>query len=290
MNDDWQLIGKDSDGTDGWSVNFDPAQLADIENSFLYIEAYDGFNNNGGVMMMIEGYGEGDPQSQLLGPNGTIQSTLVNLFWSANEPVTGISHFDIQVQENNDGVWKTLVNGLSGYLRQFAYFGAAGSAYKFRMQAVDFNGKEEGFADAEISVNLVGCSEDAFEASNEDTLNNAINLPLSTHQSHNFCGTGDQDWVKFDAVAGIEYMILAAAQGDTTAVNMNVYTNNGSTKHSTYSTTLYGNNSILFWTAPTTETVYLQLLPPDERLAGNDVAYKLWVGEPNRVFLPVIDR
>lgn len=290
LNASWQLIGTDTNGTDGWSVDFDAQQITNIVNSALYMEAYDVFNNHSGVMMVVDGYGEGDPQSQLLGPNGTIQSTLVNLFWSANEPVTGISHFDIQVQENG-GAWQTLVNGLSGYLRQFAYFGAAGSAYKFRMQAVDFSGSEEGFpAAAELSVSLQGCSEDAFEASNEDTLNNAVNFTLSTHQSHNFCGTGDQDWVKFDAVAGTEYMILAAAQGDTTAVNMNVYTNNGSTKHSTYSTTLYGNNSILFWTAPSTETVYLQLLPPDERLAGNDVAYKLWVGEPNRVFLPVIDR
>ncbi len=284
----WKLIGSDSNGADGWSVYFNPAVLTQVKNSMFYIEAYDVFNNQSGALLVVDGFGEGgNPVSALTPFNGTLSTTLVNLTWWANDSVAS---FDIQSQVNGAD-WQNLVSGIPGGTRQYVYFGSMGNSYNFRIRAVDFSGVVEDYpANPEVLVTINNCTPDSFEASNEDTLANAVNLPLNTNQTHNFCQTTDVDWVKFNAVAGEKYMIAATAQGSTTAVNIDLYTMSGTRLTASAQPTAYGKSTALVWQAQVTETVYVQLQPPDNRLAGDAVVYRVWVGEPQQVFLPVIGR
>lgn len=284
----WKLIGSDQDGNDGWSVYFNPANLTQVKNSMFYVEAYDAFNNFNGAMVVLEGFGVGgNPQSQLYSFTGNLSSTLVNLNWSASD---NIASFDLQTQINGSN-WENLASGIPGYMRQYIYFGNMGSSYNFRIRAVDFSGIVEEYPlNPEVSVTINNCSPDSFEVLNDGSIANAVNLPFETPQIHNFCQTGDVDWVKFNAEAGKKYMIVATAAGSTTAVNIQVYTDGGTKASASFQPSAYGKSSALIWEANVNETLYVRLAPPDTRLAGDAVVYQLWVGEPDEVFLPAIRR
>ncbi|MAT44221.1 MAG: hypothetical protein CL609_17970 [Anaerolineaceae bacterium] len=288
INSNWNLISSDTVGSDGWTANFNPALLTTVKNSMLFVEAFDLNNNHAGVLMVIDGFGTGEPQSQLNPLNGEQKTTLLNLTWWANNPISGIKAFDIQVQENG-GAWQDLVSGLSGALRRYIYFGNMGNSYNFRIRAIDYNDQTEAYPDnPEVSVKVNSCSSDSFESDNE--LANAVYLPLKTYQSHNFCQTNDVDWIKFDVEAGKKYMILAVADGSTAAVAIQLYTDDGIKSAADITPLDYGMSSTLFWTAEVNETIYARLQPPDSRLAGDDVKYRIWVGEPSQTFLPLTTR
>ncbi len=295
INAAWQLIGTDTDGTDsaGWAMNFNPTLITNVNNSMLYIQATDTNNNQRGALLVIEDFGSGLPLSILnpLSPNQ--YTTLINLTWWANNPINGIKSFDIQMKKSPNTYWEDLVKDLPGTLRQYTYFGQMNTSYQFSIIAKDYNNQIEPLSDqdkGETAVFIQTCSADSFESSGDNQIGSAKYLAEGTYQAHNFCPVDDVDWIKFDAQAGIRYMVLAIADGSTSAINMQLYKDGGVISGAAASSAAYGVSSAVFWDATANETIYVRLQPTDSRLAGNDVKYRIWVGESNEIFLPLTTR
>lgn len=76
---------------------------------------------------------------------------------------------------------------------------------------------------ANIEENFDASAQDAFE--NDDTCAQAKAIdPNGTVQAHTFHQTNDEDWVKFDAIAGMRYQIVGNIPISSTAdVSLEIY-------------------------------------------------------------------
>ena len=63
----------------------------------------------------------------------------------------------------------------------------------------------------DLSVLASACAPDGFEE--DDTVNQAVALPLNTVQTRSFCPAGDQDWVKMELTADQIYVIKTSNLG-----------------------------------------------------------------------------
>jgi len=70
--------------------------------------------------------------------------------------------------------------------------------------------------------------DDAFEV--DDTAGQATVLLAGVWQAHNFNKDGDEDWVKFEVIAGRKYTVSATHLDDTVDTVMELYGPDGSTK------------------------------------------------------------
>jgi hypothetical protein len=286
----WVLLGSDTNGSDGWSALFDVAKYEPVLNGWLYAQAFDGAGNQHGVLRIVKGYDLSVPSTTLTPINSPLATTYIPLRWTTNVPSSSIAYYDLQYQVNGSD-WQDLKLKIPGSQTTYNFLGEMGKSYSFRVRSVDLSGNVEPYPDGTKSVVLITtCSVDSNEANNVPT--SATTLPINTSQSHNFCGTGDVDWVKMAVEGGNPYMVFVSSRGGGASMNVEVYKNNGTTLVKTYPATVFGQSQVVTFDAETNDTYYLKITPIDPKLAGNDVKYTVWYdkGTPSFVYMPVINR
>jgi murein DD-endopeptidase MepM/ murein hydrolase activator NlpD len=286
----WVLLGSDTNGSDGWSAFFDVANYEPVLNGWLYARAIDGAGNQYGVLRIVKGYDLSVPSTTLSPITSPRATTYIPLRWTTNVPSSSINYYDLQYQVNGSD-WQDLQLKIPGSQTTYNFLGEMGKSYSFRVRAVDLSGNVEPYQDGSKSIVVINtCSLDSNESNN--SVSSATILPITTSQNHNFCGTGDVDWVKMAVEGGNPYMVFVSSLGGGASMNVEVYKNNGTTLVQTYPATVFGQSQVVTFEAETNDTYYLKITPIDPKLAGNDAKYTVWYnkGTPSFVYMPVINR
>jgi hypothetical protein len=289
LNGTWISLGSDTDGSNGWTANFNPANYPPVEGGMLYAHAYDKNNNQKGKLLIAQGYDSGVPTSQLNPLPASSETTLISLSWSGSDPQGLLKSFDLQVQING-GTWQNLQSDIPASQTSMFYLGETGKTYGFRIRAVDQNNNIEAYTTtAEATTAIQACSADGFEPSDNASSTSSA-LAVSTTQNHNFCPQNDVDWVKMDVLAGTKYMFAAASKGGGASMNLKLYASNRTTLLVEKLATNFNQSNTILYTPTVSQTVYLQITPFDNRLAGNAVQYSIWFGEGSTFYFPIIRR
>lgn len=288
----WQVLGSDTDGSDGWSFDFDPGSLADQSGLAFSIAAYDRAGNGSPAAAWHLTLDRTSPQSALAALPPVSASTVLHLEWSASDNLAGLDHFDLQVQVEN-GSWQDAISNIPGSQRQIFYIGAPGKLYAFRLRAVDKAGNTEAYPLSGESVTLIPdsiCSTlDAFEVDNTSAQAQPVSL-LPARQSHTFCSGSsldDQDWLRLEAQVGKTLVIYAHPISIETSIRLRLYAHNGTTLLAEAVPSSYGQTTLLRWVPQSTGTVYLQTTHPQTGASGSSLAYLLYLGI-RPVYLPFI--
>lgn len=112
--------------------------------------------------------------------------------------------------------------------------------------------------------------------------------PSSTPQPHNFCADplnvslGDQDWLRFSAVAGGKYQLVTTGLGPNSDPVLELYAGDGVTALGKNDDAGGGRSATLAFTATTPGTYFVRLRQYNSNINGNDTNYhvQLFATEP----------
>jgi len=201
-----------------------------------------------------------------------------------------LDHFTLQYNPDGAG-WRDWLSILLPSIHQAWFVGGFGHQYAFRLNATDRSGNVSAFSGANTTIKVT-CQKDSYEDGAGDNIQaNAKPILVGTGQSHNFCGTGDSDWVTFTAVAGKSYLIFARpGTGSPAAPVLSLYTSSGTPVNGLHQANPTGlaQGGVILWTAPASGTYAVNAHSLDPAVAGTGVTYLLTVAENYPVILPVI--
>ena len=108
-------------------------------------------------------------------------------------------------------------------------------------------------------------------------------------QEHNACHLDDVDWYLFQAIQGDHLLIGAIQKAGGAAMRMEIYDSDLTMLISTEATG-FDRSAFLRWTVPADGLYYLKLNPIHPGIAGTDADYRVWQGQAQEFYLPVIAR
>lgn len=153
--DYWHEIGWDTDGSNGWSIDWNAAGVSDQRNVNFFVYAYDyAINYNWSA--------SNDNILDRTAPSSSVQAlpqsspTSFNVHWSGNDATSGIEWYDVQYQKDSGSwqPWKVATASTSAI-----FHGEEGHVYGFRSRSRDLAGHLEGWpaiADAQTQVRSSG--------------------------------------------------------------------------------------------------------------------------------------
>ena len=298
-NAGWVKLGTDSTPSDGWTFDANPAAYGSVQGAAVYIQAV---SHTGGVRGSVVWDLTQDlslPTSQLLGLPAQVNSTAVQLNWTASDAQNDIARFDVEFQRNSGSGfsgWQAWTGQtIQGYQRSAWFVGAPGSSYRFRIRAVDRGNHIEAYPDTfEAATSLAAnCQPDPNEKG--QTADNP--LPLTFGQISpllNICrsaqaGTDDVDWLTFDAQAGQKLLLMVAPRSGGPKLAVSLYSDT-SEYLGTYQSSDYGIGVNIQFTAPRRATYYVEVKPAHAGLFGSEMSYQAWFGTGTLLYLPEIYR
>ena len=291
----WTKVGEDWNGTDGWSVIFDPTHEVNGKGGAFYSQVFDGSGNwtsasSWSIQTDINQLPPPVPTSMMLTLPAESDINSVLLQWNATDVGSGIASYEFQIQENG-GAWVDWkpVNGVKPTDRSVWFIGEPGKSYGFRMRVVDAIGtKEEYTAEAEAVVNLKACTAgvDGFEVDNIGMTAKNIQAGAD-RQNRTFCAQNDEDWVKFTLQPGELFFINALPLSPSAAVVLTIFDEAGNPLAEQFPTQL-GQPSALRWMAPDSQTYYLKMRNFNPLIAGDGVKYQVWIDQGIQVFVPMM--
>lgn len=293
-NSEWVWLGADNDGRDGWSWDFSTSSLPDQRGGAFYIWAFDWVGNWTGAGVWNLGIDRTQPTASIsVSPMyGDAPFRDFNVWWYADDNLSGTAAYDVQYRDGADGAWTNLVIGTTDTYYHFV--GQDGYTYYFRARAYDYAGNIGNYSD-ETSYTVQTCpvAADSYEADNTPAYARPIETD-GTWQIHNFHVERDQDWVKFIALSGITYTLATINTGGHADTVLYLYDRDGST--------LLDSNdddpanwpaSRLIWQAPTAGMYYIKVEHWDPYAYGCTTGYGLSITPDRpiyRSYLPVILR
>ncbi len=291
----WQKIGEDWNPEDGWNILFDPTKEAKGSQAAIYAQVFDNSGNWGGTASWNIKTDPTQapppvPTSAMVPLPSVSNLNTVLLQWTANNVGSGISKIEIQVKENG-GTWQNWQppEGIKITDRYAWFIGQVGSTYGFRMRVIDNTGKAEAWSDTpETTVQMTGCTAgvDASEADNSLSAARSFTVD-SDRVKKTYCGQNDEDWFKFEAVAGEVYFINAVPLTRAVGTVLTVYTASGSPVAEVFPSQL-GSSSNIRWLAPVSGTYYVKARNFNPLIAGDGATYQFWVDQGMQTFVPMI--
>ncbi len=291
---DWKVLGEDWDGSDGWAMDWDVGSLPDQTNAALYAWAFDWGGNWVGMECWDLTLDRESPTTEMetFAPYGGASFLDFWLVWYGEDATSGAAGYDIQYKDGADGAWTDLITNTTDVFTRLV--GQDGHTYYFRSRARDQAGNVGEYpATAQISYTVQVCPTDMDEWEIDDTpaSANLINTD-GTPQARSFDMAGDQDWVKFNAVAGQKYVLQTENVGGYADTVLYLYDTDGTTLLE-YNDDFEGLNwaSRIEWTAPADGTYYALVTHWDKYAYGCETKYTLSVErQQHKVFLPLILR
>ena len=298
----WQKIGTDWDGSDGWSMEFNPVGQAEGYDAAFFIQVYDNAGNWTGVGAWNLGIDKAPPITAMEPLAVTQPSNAFRLSWTGSDNLSGIAYVEIQ-QKVDAGNWTTLPP-IDGALHQYWVVGEPGHTYSYRMHGVDYSGNSENYpAGVEATTSIPGASvlcytRDSYDTSGNDNspLNASMIYANQASQLHNYCNPlspdyqNDEEWVKFTVNRGEHYFIHAHADSSPTGTVVSLYAADAVTLIAELTPQTFGTHSYLIWTSDRDALVYLRLHHMDGRVIGSQVATTLSVKTGNLTYLPLVNR
>ena len=287
-NSSWQLIGSDTNGSDGWSISINPASFGGMVGGTIYAQAHSTSGQIWGDWRMNLQIDGGKPTAQLSSLPSSSGSTAVRLAWSAQDDVSGISRVEFQYRVN-DGGWQDWNIKPTAESGSIWFLGQAGQKIELRIRAVDRAGNVQDWpASGQVTTFPNSCNPGSGEPDNNQREKAAI-LSYETAQEHKLCPNADRDWMRFEAEAGKSYLFFGSSLGGGAALKLGIYDSDGNLPSEHFAADL-GQSLTFLWTAPVSGTYYLLAEPLDDGLFGDEARYRIWYGEPRQLFLPMINR
>lgn len=174
----------------------------------------------------------------------------------------GATPAQIQVSDDivkSDGVpWQTSWNAVSG------------NTYYLKL---DNTSK---FSNGNYALTVKRCAIDEFE--DDDNVASAGIAAFGVLQARNHC-EDDNDWVRFDAIQGTSYTIVATNVGTASKVAIDLYDTNGTSRLIWGGTSFQGGKGreISGWVAPATGTYYIRLYQDFANGWGENTGYTLQI-------------
>ena len=301
LNSNWQVLGTDQDGSDGWNTVIDSTALPEQKDISFFARIYDWAGNWTGAGVWDIGIDRTPPVTTLKLLETNQDSTAILLEWTSNDNLSGINYYQLQNQINT-GVWSDINPNPQGSIDQTWYIGQPDTDYSFRLWGVEFAGNQEAVdpsADAQTSIPSISslCSTpDVWDTIGDDNSPaNAAQVDVEQQsKNHNFCNPlssdrlNDEDWVQFTVEDGETYIMESTPLAKMTGSILELYAIDGTTLISSVQSGGFGEVSRLIWTADRDEQVYLRVRHLDGRVAGNIVTYKLRINRFLQNFLPIL--
>jgi Bacterial pre-peptidase C-terminal domain/Peptidase family M23/Bacterial Ig domain len=299
---EWELLGADRDGSNGWSIAFDPDGQQEGRDAAFLIKAYDmagNLSSAGAWNLVID---KTAPVTALKPLEITQPSNAFRLEWASSDNISGVDYVEIQ-EKVNASDWSTYPP-IEGEETNFWIIGIPGKAYSYRMHGVDHSGNSETYPDqAETSTAIpaadVLCyAPDSFDLSGNDNspANASVIYADGASQFHNNCNPlspdyqDDEDWTQLPVIQGLRYLIRSHAESIQSATVISVYKSDGITLLAEAEPNAFGDSTYLFWTPDFDGNVYLRFKHIDERVIGSNVASTVSVTTADLIFLPFIYR
>ncbi len=279
--DTWQLLGSDTDGSDGWTTTLNPAGKT-IEGSLLVARATNAGKLTGSTWIVPLHQDTETPHTRLAVTPSPNNSTVIHLTWTASDTGSGISYMQIKYQDNGSA-WQLWDKTFASNVRSALFQGQGGHTYGFTVHGIDNAGNVESYASSpETSTTIAAtCTPDAYDAivPPDSTSGSAGTLLLGQLQEHNLCPAADEDWVTFSVPAPGNYLARAYPVSGGAAVSLFVTTLDGQTvlAHG-HSPDLETGVSVKF-AAPAAGSYKIRVTPLNSGLWGSDMRYNLWVGQ-----------
>ena len=273
--------------------------LPDQTGAALYAWAFDWAGNWVGFAVWDLTLDREPPTTsmEVYAPYGGASFHDFHLFWYGDDAGSGVTTYDVQYATAPSGPWTDFVLDTEDTYLWLA--GDNGVTFYFRSRARDNAGHQGNYPappQAEYTINVCPVTADAYE--NDDSYQSASTIDAGgTAQSHNFHVTENQDWVKFDADEGSQYVIQTENVGGYADTVLYLYDTDGSTLLA-YNDDYEGLGwaSFIEWSAPADGTYYIKVEHFDPHAAGCETVYTLSVGlgqsgeSGNKVYLPVVLR
>ncbi len=297
---EWEYLGEDRDGMDGWSLSFDPVGEQEGTDAAFFIQAYDLAGNWAGAAAWSLGVDKTAPTTnmKLLSPNQSSNAFIVE--WTSSDNLSGIDYVEIQ-QQINSGNWTTFPP-IDGTDPKYWIIGIPGKVYSFRMHGIDHSGNVETYpTSAETSTaipveNVLCFAPDSYDISGNDNSPSKASMIYADGpgQVHNYCNPlspnyqNDEDWIKLDVTADVHYLVESLANSLPTATIISLYAQDGVTLLLETSPQEFGDNTALAWTSDYDGWVYIRIRHLDGRVIGNDVSTTVSVRTGEWTLLPIV--
>jgi murein DD-endopeptidase MepM/ murein hydrolase activator NlpD len=299
----WQVLGTDYDGSDGWSYEFDASTAPQAEGLAFYASVYDWAGNWTGTGAWNLTLDRTAPVTSLTALEGTQASNAILLQWTGSDNLSGIDYYQLQSKKGS-GAWTGISPDPDGAGTETWFVGQAGASYSFRMRGVDVSGNLESYPDAAEATTAIPAAAtlcaapDAWDSGRDD--NSASRAPAilvdGTARTHNFCNplssgwAGDEDWVRFSVEKGRPYITRFEPLAGSAAAILELYGADGATLLAQSSSAGFGASATLQWTATLTGRVYLRARHLASGVLGDTVTYTLSVNNQVETYLPLVKR
>ncbi|MBN1874090.1 MAG: pre-peptidase C-terminal domain-containing protein, partial [Anaerolineae bacterium] len=234
VNSEWQWLGADWDGSDGWSLNWDTSVITDQSDIAIYIWAFDWVGHWDSVASWSLTLDRTPPDTamDITPPYGDapFRDFWVS-WWNSQDNLSGIASYVVQYRDGAGGAWTELLLDTTEVYTRFV--GTDDHTYYFRVRACDLAGNQssytEGDGDAQYTVDICDIAPDVYEI--DDDAANATELLFTNGytQTHNIHSESNPDWIKFYAVAGFTYTLSTTNTGGHADTVLYLYNTDGST-------------------------------------------------------------
>ncbi|MFZ0534460.1 MAG: Ig-like domain-containing protein, partial [Anaerolineales bacterium] len=298
----WEKLGTDWDGSNGWSMEFNPAGQQEGNNAAFFIQVYDMAGNWTGVGAWNLGIDKTAPITAIKPLAPTQPSNAFLLEWAGSDNLSGIDYVEIQEKLNNES-WTTYPP-VNGSKTKYWIIGDPGNTYSYRMHGVDRSRNVENYptlAETYTSIqaaNVICNARDSYDTSGND--NSSANASMiyanGASQIHNYCNPlspdyqNDEDWAKLMVTQGERYFIRGLANSLQTATVISLFAQDGTSLLAQSTPMEFGANTLLIWTSDRDGPVYLRFTHLDHRVIGTSVASTISVQIGTITYLPLINR
>lgn len=217
-------------------------------------------------------------------------STAIPLQWQVTAGSDRLDHFELEYRVTGAD-WTLFSPSPTADARQVVFTGEAGKTYEFRIRAIANDGVDETFPNAAEAVTRVAdastCLPDSYEGiSGDGSFASAALIAVGDSQEHNWCPTGDSDWVVFTAKTGEKLHITSEPLAVGSAAGITLYDVNGTTFLGSAQPVDANSGATLDWIVPADGTYGLELAPANPAIVGSDARYKLTVEAKGTVEVP----
>lgn len=294
INSQWQYLGFDNYGGDGWNYIFDTSSQPESISGAIYIYAYDyGWNFLGSGIWDL-GI-DRTPPSLTVNTYPSYGGSSFRMFyvsWDAVDNLSTAIDFDAQYKDGPSGIWLDWITDTTD--SYYPFVGQNGHTYYFQVKAHDAAGNESVYPNgngmAQHTVQVCPISQDGFESDNDWITARSI-IPNKEVQQHNIHIEADEDWVKFSATKDRTYLIRTHNIGGYADTQLYLYDVDGTTllEFNDDAPELWPESRIE-WKAPKSGFYFVKVDHYNPYAFGCETIYDIDIISGFSIFIPFVSR